>query len=488
MLLALLMISGSFVSCSEEGGNTETQDTAAAGDTGISPDETETESETTYVETIPSTNYDGKTYMMGCPAAYNMEPEEVTGETLNDAVWDQLLLTKEKFNINIERVDVSMQGVQAAVQANDESYHSIATGTSGSSGYVLGGYVHNLYKFEDMNFDMPWWNQHTKEELTLNGKLYLAFGDIYAERGITYNHSFFFNKVLFDEFGINKIIKEQYGEASIYDMVRSGKWTLDAMLTLIDGIYIDENGDGLAGFEDSYGLGQSIPVSGVYRTAFDCEIMARDNEGWPVLNINTEKFNDILSRIYKLCYENPSVRMGKHAEEGLLGDIFVEGQLALYSGFLCDVAKLREMEDEFGVIPFPKYDEAQTDYLTTARGDNFFLSIPLNVNEEDYGFVGQVTETLAYYGYDIVRPAVYDDTLKGKMTRDEDSIEMLDILTNGIIIEYAFAHANDNSFSYILWTLLDLKMPSFAAYYKAKLKRATNYYDNLLETYKNLEN
>lgn len=488
LILALLLLAGTCVSCSDEGGNTETKNTAATGnDTSAVLEETETETETTYIDTLPNTSFDGSTFAMGCPAAYNMEPEEVTGEGLNDAVYDQLLFTEEKFDIDIQRVDVSSASVQAAVQANDNSYHIIATNTSGgASGYVLTGLVHNMYKFDRIDFTKPWWNQHTVEELTLNGKLYMAFGDIFAERGITYTHSFFFNKVLFENLGINTLIKENYNEASIYDLVRSGKWTLDVMETLISGIYIDENGDGLKDFSDTFGLGQSIPVSGVYRTAFDCEIMARDAEGWPVLNINTEKFNDIHSRIYALCYDNPAVLLGEHAEETLLAQTFVEGRLALYSGFLCDVNALREMEDEFGVIPFPKYNEDQEHYLTTVRGDNFFLNIPLNVSEEDYEFVGLVTETLAYYGYTLVRPAVYDDTLKGKMTRDEDSIEMLDILTNGIVIEYAFAHANEKGFSYVLWNLIQLKMSNFSSYYKMKEKMAVKYYDDLIATYKGL--
>ncbi len=240
-------------------------------------------------------------------------------------------------------------------------------------------------------------------------------------------------------------------------------------------------------FKDLYGLGQSIPVSGVYRTAFDCLIMARDSDGWPVININTDKFNNILSRIYSLCFENSSVLVGEHAEENLLRDTFVEGRLVFYSGFLNDVNQLRTMEDEFGVLPFPKYDEAQKNYFTTVRGDNYFLGVPVSVGEDDYEYVGLVTETLAYYGNKLVREAVYDDTLKGKMTRDKDSIEMLDILTEGVVIEYAFAHANDKGFSYILWTLLSARMNSFSSYYNAKQKIATKYYDSLKEIYMTLD-
>ena len=126
-------------------------------------------------------------------------------------------------------------------------------------------------------------------------------------------------------------------------------------------------------------------------------------------------------------------------------------------------------------------------YYTTVRGDNYFLGIPVTVSEADRDFVGLVTETIACYGYTDVRPAVYDDTLKGKMTRDEDSIQMLDILVDGIVVEFAFAHANDSSFSYVLWNVLNTRSDNFASYYQKKLKPALKYYDKVNNVYKSMD-
>ena len=450
----------------------------------------ETETETSYVDTLPVMDFDGRLFQIGADRAYRLSPEELTGETINDAVFKQMTNTKERYDTDIQIVDVSAALVKASVKAGDDAYQIVTGGTSGfASGYVLTNMVQNLYKFDRIDLSKPWWNQNSVKELTLNGKLYMAFGDFACERGITYTHSFYFNKVLGDEFNMNENIENLYGEKNMYDLVRAGKWTIDALENLIKGVYVNVDGDDETqkDFDDLYGLGQSIPVSGVYRTAFDCLIMARDEEGWPVLDINTDKFNAIVPRIYKLCFENPSVLEGEHAEEGILGDTFVAGRLMIYSGFLCDVAKLREMKDEFGVLPFPKYDEQQTDYYTTVRGDNYFLGIPVTVTEADRDFVGLVTETIACYGYTDVRPAVYDDTLKGKMTRDEDSIQMLDILVDGIVVEFAFAHANDMSFSYVLWNVLNTRSDNFASYYQKKLKVALKYYDKVNSVYKSMD-
>ena len=155
-ILVMLILAGSFTSCSNEGENADEPNTPAADE--IAADaaeetEAETEPETAYIDTLPNTDFEGRVFKMGCPTAYNMEPEELTGEVLNDAVFEQLLNTEEKFNVEIQRVDVSNAAVQAAVQANDESFHIVTSGTSGgAAGYVLTGFVHNMYKFEDIDF------------------------------------------------------------------------------------------------------------------------------------------------------------------------------------------------------------------------------------------------------------------------------------------------------------------------------------------------
>lgn len=488
LLAALLMLSAA--GCSEQVESSDPNETAAAPVQAPAELPAETETETSYLDTLPVMDFEGRLFQIGADTGYRLSPEELTGETINDAVYKQMTGTEERYNTDIEVIGVNSGLVKHSISAGDDAYQIVTGGTSGfASGYVLTSMVQNLYKFDQIDLSKPWWNQNSVRELTLNGKLYMAFGDFACERGITYTHSFYFNKALGEEFNLNENIEDLYGEKNMYELVRSGKWTIDALESLIAGVYVDVDGDGdvKKDFDDLYGLGQSIPVSGVYRTAFDCLIMARDEEGWPVLDINTDKFNAIVPRIYALCFENPSVLEGEHAEEGILGDTFVAGRLMIYSGFLCDVAKLREMKDEFGVLPFPKYDEQQTDYFTTVRGDNYFLGIPVTVSEADRDFVGLVTETIACYGYTDVRPAVYDDTLKGKMTRDEDSVQMLDILVDGIVVEFAFAHANDSSFSYVLWNVLNTRSDSFASYYQKKLKPANKYYEKVNNVYKSLE-
>ncbi|MHB1153784.1 MAG: hypothetical protein ACYCWE_08885 [Eubacteriales bacterium] len=432
-----------------------------------------------YIDTLPQSNFEGQTYVIAGMVDYYKLTDytELNGEPVNDAVFTQYANTEEKLNVKIEKANLTNSQITASIQADENAFATIVFQlVDFAKLFVLPGYVVNLYDIEGLDLTQPWWNQSVVNELTIYDKLFMAFGDYIPDHGITYTHNFYFNKNL----------AESYNMPDFYGLVRSGQWTFDNMAEVIKTIYTDLNGNSERDFEDLYGLGQSVAVSGVYKVAFDYPPMARDENNLPYLNLNTEKFADIVSRVKTFCYENPSVLTGAHADENKIRDMFINSQLLLYSGFLCNAPELRDMKDDFGILPFPKWDEAQTNYYTTVRGDNYFMGIPISVPKEDYDFVGLTTEVIAYYGYTLVHPATYETTLKAKLTRDDDSIEMIDLLSSGIYIDYEFAHSDDKGFMFVLWRVLEGKK-DWASYYAGKEKTALKYYDGILEMYAGLK-
>ena len=51
----------------------------------------------------------------------------------------------------------------------------------------------------------------------------------------------------------------------------------------------------------------------------------------------------------------------------------------------------------------------------------------------DLDRVGYVTDALGYYSKELVLPAYYESTLEAKAIRDDESLEMLDIMVNSKI-------------------------------------------------------
>ncbi|MBQ9133467.1 MAG: hypothetical protein IJX64_02935 [Clostridia bacterium] len=105
-----------------------------------------------------------------------------------------------------------------------------------------------------------------------------------------------------------------------------------------------------------------------------------------------------------------------------------------YSHTMFYMDYLRDLENDFGILPYPKLDEAQESYgnLVSAWHSQY-LCVPMMAGGRDR--TGIILEELAYYGQQVLTPAYYEKTLVGQYTRDEESAEMLDIIFANLVYD-----------------------------------------------------
>ena len=96
---------------------------------------------------------------------------------------------------------------------------------------------------------------------------------------------------------------------------------------------------------------------------------------------------------------------------------------------------IRNMKQEFGVVPMPKFDEAQTQYRTLLHDQFTVISILNTVKGERLDEVGAVLEAMSSISYKTVRPAYYETTLRSKISRDPQSAEMFNIIVDNIYMD-----------------------------------------------------
>jgi len=94
------------------------------------------------------------------------------------------------------------------------------------------------------------------------------------------------------------------------------------------------------------------------------------------------------------------------------------------------------MEDDFGVIPGPKYDEEQEEYYSLG-GNPYFMIVPVTSRNLEKN--GVIMEALAYESIGIIDTAFYNVFLQEKLSRDEDSPKMLDIIFGNLTYYYPLA-------------------------------------------------
>ena len=94
------------------------------------------------------------------------------------------------------------------------------------------------------------------------------------------------------------------------------------------------------------------------------------------------------------------------------------------------------MKDDFGILPPPKYDEAQEKYYCNmANGE--VATLPRSYDAERLDNIGIILEAMSFYTHHKIIPVYKDVLLDVKVTRDVDSLEMLDYVFDGITYDFA---------------------------------------------------
>jgi hypothetical protein len=224
--------------------------------------------------------------------------------------------------------------------------------------------------------------------------------------------------------------------------VRDGKWTFDTFTEYCRGVTSDLDGDGVLNGKDKFGLTVNGFVWQPFFAGTGSRIIDKDEGDIPVLHWDTEENINAISRIVNFVNDRESVILVNQFPElqtaGGWGqasiDMFSENRALFWIEIIYGVHQLRTMDKDFGILPMPKYDENQDQYASYIHaGWTSGISMPITNTEDD--LAGRLIEDMAYQSSITVRPAYYDVTLKGKVSRDNDSGDMLDIIYSNINLD-----------------------------------------------------
>lgn len=112
------------------------------------------------------------------------------------------------------------------------------------------------------------------------------------------------------------------------------------------------------------------------------------------------------------------------------------GNTLFYTPVTFNLADYRDLDWDYGILPFPKQNEAQEEYICySRRGATATVVVPITLTGETLDRAGTLIDAMAAYGYDYVRPAVYENVLQMKGARDEESAEIIDLIFDNVTFE-----------------------------------------------------
>ncbi|MBQ8642101.1 MAG: extracellular solute-binding protein [Clostridia bacterium] len=479
LLLAALMLA-SVVSCAGSG-----EETAPAADTD-SAETSETQAETELTAELPDKTYNGEEVMFltsKCSwsdkyTCFEIYASEMNGQLINDAVYTRNGQVEELLDIHIAEtlmVDVHTVARETLI-AGDTQFDVVMPYINKGISLATEGLLMDLNTIPYLALEKPWWDQRANENLVISDKLFFTTGDI----SILDNEC---TMVMF----FNKDMIEQYGLENPYTLVDEHTWTIDKVGELSSVVTNDTNGDGKMDEEDTWGLSvaHNAPIS-LYFGAGE-RIVVDDGKGGLQFSIGSARSYDVIDTVMNLCYD-PQM-MSKHTvpktEFNLVASMFNAGQVMFVTFALSDITDLREAEFEFGILPYPLYDESQAEYnnliSTVLVGST---SVPFN--NTDTELTGAALEALAYYSTTSLTPAYYDNALKTRYVRDEESGEMMDIIFATRVYDLGFIYDWGGAGSWVS-TVYEAKSSEYVSSWESIQQKAQTALDEALENFAKLQ-
>ena len=397
---------------------------------------------------------------------------EETGDPINDAIYARNRTVEEQFKIKI--VEITSANVKAdatkSIVAGDNSFEFVLLTMADAFAMTLenlaveyknipyiGVYNYSadyeINEIVDSVSGCPWWVMNSITDMAIAGRVYFAISlfDTTHYDGV---RTLFFNKQMVTDFRLG----------NPYELVNGGRWTIDEMKTMGLTVAADVNGDDIDDEGDRFGYtswqaiaGQSL-MAGVGAPLS----ISKNADDIPMFDLDQEYFISRYESVAALLNDSKGFKntLGDSSNHGGVTQ-FTAGNVLFYNETMSNTKNLRSMDTDFGIIPMPKYNEAQEEYHMVA-GNPYFMLVPVtNGNLERMGII---MESLAYESMATVSKAFYEILLMGKIARDNDSERMLDIIFNSLSFYHpiALTYVNSN-----ITSMLDTNNRDIVSYFAA---------------------
>ncbi|MBQ9086157.1 MAG: hypothetical protein IJY47_03110 [Clostridia bacterium] len=423
-VLVIFMLLPMAVACKKD-------DQSEVGNSDIAKDEgTKETGVVDLLDTIPEGNYNGREYIMTVQSNHEKEvtADELTGDLANDTVYAWLSKIETKYGVDI--ISLVPDGDYWTAVTNENTTGGVTTAVYGHNAFELYKAVSkrvykNWYEMGDMiDLEAERWDQIINTDSTYNGVLYGLTGDLGYSK-LQGAMATFFNVGMLDELG--------YSSADLYKMVDEGEWTFEVFENIVKDIYIDTDYDNKRSIGDTFGY---VTVSDnshdIWFAQFGISLTSRDENNTITPTLYTPENIDVVDMIRKFYHENPGVVSYGYGTDkaDYEDDFFGQGRAAMITTRLSYASEFAEElgVEDYGIMPAPKKDEDQPEYLTKLFEQYAIWCVGKNVANADVDFIAHITDALCAESSQTLYPKFYDILMKQRYSKDPDTARMVDLV------------------------------------------------------------
>ncbi len=349
---------------------------------------------------------------------------ETTGDAINDAIYSRNRFVEGRLNtiISEEHYDDVDSRIDSIILAGDDTYDMCAITDRTAYAKIREGYMYDTTALPYIDLSKDYWQQPINDALSIGGKYYLLSGN-YNLTTYDYTQMLLFNKQLWTDLGLD----------DVYTTVREGKWTFDEFAKVTAVAAVDLNGDGIMDTNDQYGFGtKANAMLQNFWVAAGEHCMVKDEDDLLQYNLTgNERFVDVINKTFSITFDNNDSGILFPVMEFENGTMFKNNQFLLYHCNFGRIPIMRDMEVDFGIIPYPKYTLEQKQYYSNNEGGKYAFVPSVHQSPAE---ASMVIEAIASSSSEVFY-AYYDKSLKGKGTRDEESLEMLELISDTRVLD-----------------------------------------------------
>ena len=454
LILVLAICLGAFAGCQNPDAGKEPTDTnEGTGDgdatVGGDPDDKTTDSgeETTVnpkeaddlIDVKPFESTQEFVILSRATTTYEFEsPENVQLSGVEQAIFDRNAQVVERCNIEFNIVpqagtwddrDSFLTTIRTNGKLPVSQYDLIATHQAYLVSASIEGYGWDFTKLPNIDVTKAWWSEVYYDECNYNGAIYTMYGDI-AYTLYEYLQVIFFNEMMADDLAID----------DLYDLAIDGDWTFAKLQEYTTKVTTDMD---LLEEDREYGLLTGAHANRAFGSSFNCDLAPKNADGvHEFAKALDPVIADRMQAVADFVVETPQVLcdLTYTTAADALNPIFSAGKSLFYAQMLGQASYFTtNMKSDYGVLPYPKYDENQKEYRTEVCDEVTAVLAPKNCKNAD--MTGTVTEMTAMIGYFDVVSVYYGEKLQYQYFNNPKCVKSLDIIRQAFAPSFSMVYS-----------------------------------------------
>lgn len=400
------------------------------------------------LKALPDRDFGGASVIVATTDGSTVCPSK-TDSVVSAARTDAKKAVEEKYNTTVLTVVANEEELynDARTAYNADMYYAdvLAVPQSALGSFVCDGILANLISMPYLDLDSEYFNSRITAASTAGEAVYAVGGS--ACLNPDYLSCIYFNRTLAEECGLG----------NIYELVQNGEWTWDKLNEFSE--IAAQHGDDIISHGTPFA---NQDFTDIASHSMGIDYMSNDLGTVPTIDYMTSDrskiWTDVTDKLYTHMFGERTFT-NKNASESI--DMFTSGKMLFYTDRLYFMSWILDADVNWGILPLPKYDGNQEEYLTlTAPDSPVFCVIANTPSYENSGILLEALNAAAH-GY---TEDAYISRCMDHYLRDDASIHMLDIICDSASVD--FPHMFASEFRY-------MKESTFGAVNRAVTSRTT---------------